>query len=487
MRLSMLDIAKARAHASPVRLAFVGSLLLSLIAIAGTVTVGKDAAHYLDVARQALDRGPAVAFQLFTWPWFPLLLAATHSLLGIPLELAAYLWCALLMAGTCALMVAITQRLVTGSGYWACLVVLSIPACNHLRYDIIREFGFWFFCTLALWLALDWLRHGGWRRAIAVQAAIAAAALFRLEAVFLFAALTLCLLPEFRARQTWLQLLQINVLPLAAMLAALVLLLAGQELAQPRVAHFLSLLDPRNFLARFDLMAGDFAQAALRKNSATDAPQIVFFGLVFTLLVKFLTLSGPLALPLLYRGNWPVLGEYWRKLRPLAWAWFLYFGILLLFFIQERFVNSRYVSFLNLLAVPLLSLSLLRFAPRFPRLAKLLVALALLVMLHNVVSFAAKKTHYLEAGAWLAQNTAPADLIFYDDSRLAYYAGRGYPFMPVTREQAMTMENSPKYRYFAIVARPDEPALQLWMTQQQKRILGHFANRKGDTVLIVGD
>jgi hypothetical protein len=487
MRLSMFDIAKARAHVSPVPLAFVASLVLSLIAVAGTVTVGKDAAHYLDVARQALDHGPAVAFQLFNWPWFPLLLAATHAFLGVPLELAAYLWCALLMAGTCALMVAISQRLVVGSGYWACLVVLSIPACNHLRYDIIREFGFWFFCTLALWLALDWLERGGWRRAIAVQAAIAAAALFRLEAVFLFAALTLCLLPEYRVRRTWLKLLQINALPLLAMLAVLVLLVTGQEFAQPRVLHFLSLLDPRNFVARFELLVGDFAHAALQKNAADEARLIILFGLPLTLLSKFLTLCGPLALPLLYRGSWPAFGDYWRKLRPLAWAWFLYFAILMLFFIQERFVNPRYVSFLNLLAVPLLSIALLRFAGHFPRLGRLLVALALLVMLHNVISFAAKKTHYLEAGAWISQHTAPSDPIYYEDSRLAYYAGRGYPFMPVTRAQAMSGENSPTYRYFVIVAKPDDPAVRLWLAQQKKRILGQFANRKGDAVLVVGD
>jgi len=472
---------------SPVHLAFVASLLLSWIAIAGTVTIGKDAAYYLDVARLAHEQGLAAAFQLFSWPWFPLLLAATQAFLGLPLELAAHLWCALLMAGACALMVAITQRLLAGSGYWACLVVLSIPGSNHLRYDIIREFGLWFFCMLALWLALDWLPRGGWRRALTVQLAIAAAALFRLEAVFLFPVLALCLLADWKTPRTWLQLLQLHLLPLAALLATLGILLAGQEFANERVLYFLSLLDPRKFLAGFDRMADLFARAALQAHAADEARQIVFFGLPLMLLSKFLTLCGPLALPLLYRGAWPAVVDYWRRFRPLAWAWLLYFGILLLFFIQERFINARYVSFLNLLAVPLLSLLLLRFAAAFPRLAKLLVALALLVMLQNVVSFSAKKTHYREAGAWLAQHTAPADPIYYEDSRLAYYAGRGYPFMPVTREQAMSGEDAPKYRYFVIVARPDDPAVRLWLAQQKKRILGQFANRKGDTVLVIGD
>ncbi len=146
----MVDVLAALRRISPVQIAFLGSLLLSLIAIAGTLTLAKDAARYLYVSQQIVEQGPRVAFDLFSWPWFSLLLAATQRLSGLPLELTAYLWCAFLMAGTCALLVAITQRYVIDSGYWACLVVLSIPAFNHLRYDIIREFGFWFFCTLAL-------------------------------------------------------------------------------------------------------------------------------------------------------------------------------------------------------------------------------------------------------------------------------------------------------------------------------------------------
>jgi hypothetical protein len=487
MRFWMLDTLTRLRRISPVQLAFFGSLLLSLIAVVGTVTVGKDAARYLYVSQQIVEHGSAVAFELFNWPWFSLLLAGTHWISGVSLELVAYLWCALLMAGTCALLVAITQRQVPGGGYWACLLVLAIPAFNHLRNDIIREFGLWFFCTLAFSLALRWQERGGWLRALLVQLAIVAAALFRLEAVLLFPVLGLCLVGELQTREGWRRLLQINLFPLAGIVAALLWLLSGHALAQARVDYVVALLDPRSFLAGFNVMASSFAKVALQKYSADEARQVVFFGLLFTLLSKFVAQCGPFALPLLYRPGWRGVAEYWRKFRPLAWAWLVYFCVLLIFFIQERFINSRYVSFLNLLAVPLLTIVLLCFARNFPRLARIFVVMALLVMLQNVVSFSAKKTHYLEAGAWLSQHTSPADAIFYEDSRFAYYAGRGYPYMPVTREQAMSAEHAQKFRYFVLIARPDDAALQLWMTQQHKQVLTQFANRKGDTVLVLGD
>ena len=140
---------------SPALVTFVSSLVLSLIAVAGVVTVGKDAAFYLDIAQQTSEHGIAVAQAQFNWPWFILLLAGTHKYLGVPLELAAYLWCAVFMAGTCALLVDNVRRRVPAAAWWASLVVLAMPAFNEFRGDILREFGFWFFSVLTFWLRVS--------------------------------------------------------------------------------------------------------------------------------------------------------------------------------------------------------------------------------------------------------------------------------------------------------------------------------------------
>src|SRR5690606_5021810 len=146
---------------SPVWLAFFGSLLLSLIAVLGEATVGKDAAFYLDIARQTVEQGPAIATQRFNWPWCVYLLAYTHKASGIPLELLAYLWCGLFLAGACALLTDCVRRVRPELAYWACLVVLAVPAYNALRGDILREYGFWFGTALTLWLAMRWQARGG--------------------------------------------------------------------------------------------------------------------------------------------------------------------------------------------------------------------------------------------------------------------------------------------------------------------------------------
>ncbi len=460
-----------------------------MVAISGSVIVGRDAAFYLNIAEQVVEHGPGVAQAQFDWPWFAILLAATNWLLGLPLEQAAYLWCALLMAGTCALMVAIIERRLAVSGYWACLVVLSVPAFNQFRYDIIREFGFWFFSILALGLALRWLERGDWRSAAWLQAAIIAAALFRLEAVFLLPVVSLCLLPKLNTREAWGRLLQINILPMVGILTVLIRAMSGGEAHAARIAYYASLLTPHSLLARFDAIAGAFTQAALQEYARGDAYVMVFFGLVALIVSKFLYLCGPFALPFLYPASWLAVGDYWRRLRPFAYAWLLYFCILLLFVVQLGFINSRYISFLNLLSVPLLTMMLVSFFRRFPRYSKIFVALALVIMMANVVSLGAKKTHYLEASAWLSHNTQPSDAIYYDDSRVAYYAGRGYPTTMPTREQLLAEEgkSAKRFRYFVISAKENDPLLERWLTSQGKRVLSKFANRKGETLLIVGD
>src|SRR5690606_36901804 len=153
-------------------------------------TVGKDAAFYLDIARQTVEQGPEITTQRFNWPWFPLLLALTHWL-GIPLELAAYGWCALFMAGACALLVDFVRSKGPDAAWWTCVVVLAMPAFNECRGDILSEFGFWFFSVLTIWMAARWDEQGGWWRLLALFPTVLFAALFRLEAAFLLPALML--------------------------------------------------------------------------------------------------------------------------------------------------------------------------------------------------------------------------------------------------------------------------------------------------------
>lgn len=470
----------------PVRVVFLGSLLLSLIAVMGLVTIGRDAAFYLTIAQGVTEQGPKLAFQSFDWPWFTLLIAGTHIVLPLPFELIAHLWCALFLAGTCALIVDSVRLRTPEAARWACLVVLAMPAVNQDRDDILREFGFWFFCSLTLWLALRWQAHGGWLRAGSIHVAIVAALFFRLEAVLLWPALMLWQLPNLWSNKHRQQVLQFSLLPILGLILAVVVLSAVGGLSSVRVEAYLGMINPKNIFASFDLLSEQFANTLINPFSRSDAGRIIFFGMVATVVILFVNLMGIFGTSFLYRGSWGVLGIYWRQYRPFAWAILLYLVVLMLFFIKQQFMIGRYVSFMNLLFVPALAMAMVVFARRFPRLGKVVLVIGLLLLLSNVISTGAKKTQYIEAGHWVAANIEPGASVYYEDGRFSYYAGRGYIFPRMTREQAMAPEQADRYRYFLVEAKVDEPWLHEWLAGHEMRIIAHFANRKGATVVVIG-
>ena len=473
---------------SPVWFAFLASLLLSLIAVLGVVTVGKDAAFYLDIAKQASEQGVGVAQERFNWPWFVLLLAGSHKYLGLPLELAGYLWCALFMAGTCALLVDVVRRRVPEAAWWACLVVLAMPAFNQFRNDILREFGFWFFSVLTLWLALRWQHGGGWLRLLLIFPAALGAALFRLEAVLLLPALALWQLPalfDSVRRKRALQLYLLLALLAVAAGLGLYALIRFYDFPVSRLNYYFSLLDPRHLINSLDSFAGRLADSMTYKFSRDDAGMIVLCGLFVTLLIKFLQLLGPFALILLDRHCWLRLPAVVRAFSLFGWAFLLYLLVLYTFFIHEQFTTTRYLSLLNILAVPAVAVLFSQLSSRWPRLVRAFVVLALLVMLANVVSLSAKKTHLVEAGHWLSEHVEADANIYYEDLRIGYYAGFGYQLERAVPRPAALAAPEP-YAYLLIEADGDEPWLLEWLEQHDRRVLARFANRKDDAVLVIG-
>nr|WP_189673765.1 hypothetical protein [Pseudomonas khorasanensis] len=453
-----------------------------MIAVLGTATVGRDAALYIDTAQQVVLHGTDAAWQHFDWPWFSLLLALTHRVLHLPLELSAYLWCGLFFAGTSALMVDCVRRRSPELAGWACLIVLAMPAFNAFRNDIIRECGFWFFCTLTLWQALRWQALGGWLRAAMIHLAILAAALFRLEALLLLPALGLWQLPGLWSSGQRSRVLQFALLPVLGLLAAS----AWGVFMSARFMFYLDMIAPQGVYASFQMLSDQFAHSLINKYSQDEAGRIVFFGMLGTMTITFIKLMGPFAAPFVLRRNWGVLGVYWRDYRPFAWAALLYLVVLIVFFIKMQFMNTRYLSFLNLLFVPVLAMGMAAFARQCPRWSKVLVVVALLVMLSNVISTGAGKTHYVAAGRWVSTHVEPDAAAWFEDGRISYYAGRGYVLPTLTREQAMSAEHAGQYRYFLIEGKGDEPWLSEWLVAHKMRIIERFANRKGATILIIG-
>jgi hypothetical protein len=298
-------------------------------------------------------------------------------------------------------------------------------------------------------------------------------------------ALVLWLAPGLRARDGWVRMAQLVVLPLCVVIAMTAML--GGMLHLGRIENFLGMVDPQQVFSKFNAVSDRLASTVLMKYSADDAGNILVFGMLGVTLLMFAKLLGPFSIPFLTRTGWRGARASLKSFDLFAWTWLFYLLVLMFFFVQQLFINSRYASFLDWLAVPLVVAGVYAFTQRFPRGGKGLAVLAVLVLLANVISLSPKKTHYIEAGHWVAEHVEPDASVYYSDPRIGYYAGRGYEPRVLEQEEALGDAGHGKFTYLLIEAKSDDAEVLQWLAANGKVILAQFSNaKKKATVLVLG-
>lgn len=469
----------------PVRAAFLGSLLLSWIALDGAL-INRDGIHYVEAARAMLEEGFLFRHPGFDWQFLSILMASLSALTGLAPETAGHLLNALMLAGTCSLLVAITRQRLPEAAWAACLVVLAMPAYNGYRNELLREYGYWFFCLLAFWLAMRWEAAPRWREAIACQLALGIAALFRLEAVAFYPALMLWQAMAAPAGLRLRRVLQMGSMPLAAASIGVVLYGTGLLAVPSRVTYYLDAANPLQTLQILNEAGSRMSEAVFKyKYSREEAGYILFFGLLSVIPMKFLKMTGVFLVPVVYQLAVQPLRAVLARWQPLPWAFLAYLLVLAAFVTHQFFLVGRYVSMLNLLMVPVAAAGFALLMRRFPRWKWLMVALALLTMAANVVSFSPKKTHIVEAGRWLGANAPDSRRVGVDNARIAYYAGwRAAQSVSLERPVLAQALAERRIDMVAIeIPRKDDTA-EKWLAGQGLRPLQRFANRAGDAVVV---
>lgn len=476
------------ARISPAWAAFIASLVLSAIAIYGNSEPNRDGMLYIETARLFNENGLAAARANFDWIIFPIFIACTSKLSGLGYETASYLLNALLLAGVCATLVKITAELEMRAAWSACLVALAIPAINHYREFLIREFGFWLFCLLAVLFALRWAKRPNWAGGSIVQACLGAASLFRLEAAAFFAALALWqLLAAGSWRQRLQRLLMLAWLPLLGGLIGGALMLTGSINVGGRISSYAAAANPFALFAKFKLAAKQFSAAVLNHYSQDEAGAILFFGLLSMIPKKFLELSGAFIIPLIYffTANSPH-----RKIagyHTIAWFFTVYCVVLAAFLTFNLFLSARYVTFLNILTVPLIAVGLAGLLDRLPRWRYAIVSFALLLALANAISLSPKKTQYRDAGLWIAANAQSAQTIFIDDSRTGYHAGPQHYWAVTKRGEIDVVQAIEKrqFGYYAFELSRRDTQKAGWIRSLNLDEVKRFNNAQGDAVIIM--
>lgn len=470
--------------AKPLLFTALVSLLLSWVAIAGVVTIGKDGVLYIDIAQKITEHGPAIAFEIFNWPWFSFLLSYSHQLTGLAYETIAYLYSMLFMAGLCVTLVSVVKAKEPEAVWWAVLLVLSIPAFNGFRYEIIRETGFWFFSILSLRLVM--LPSVSFLLGIGIQLCIALAALFRFEAVFLFAALFVYVAffkqvesPKHRVILA----LKFFSLGMVLLLLLVVYFVVSGASLQERIQQQLIMINPLAIYESFKVKTEVIVAHGFAKWAASDMPVILLAGIFTAIVLRVLTYIGISSLLLVSTRARSVFVSSFLKYKVFVISAAIYFVILYVFFIQAGFTNSRYISLLVILLVPCLASMLSSYFKDKPKLLAGFIAISVLFSVANVVSTSVKKTHYLEAAQWIENNLTMQDKVYFEDYRISYYAGFGYSLVGGANFYQLINNADSPYNYYVFELTAGQQ-LNDTLQAHNAQIIASFTNGK-KTVFII--
>lgn len=461
----------------PVRTAFLGSLLLSFIALQKG-TLNRDGMLYVETARIFIEQGFHAAMANFNWPFLSLLMAWLSLPTGLDLETSGHLLNALFMAGACALLVACARRGFLEATWHVCLVVLALPGLNGYRDELLREYGSWFFIMLAIWLALRWSDAPRWPLAIASQLALGMAALFRPEALALSLALICWQGFTAPAGERWRRLANIGSLPIFGFAALLVLLAVG-EFNLGRLSGDFQRFFLTNFSKHAEAIAG-----VLPEYGQPQASLILFFGSLAIVPLKFVGKLGGFVVPLLLAFGNLTARDVLVRAGPLAWAFLLHFLVLCVFVLETQFLAGRYVGLLLLFSAPVTGYGLWRMCQRFPRWRTAMWAVVALVLVANVVSLSPPKQHYKQAGAWLAANAVESPRIYVESARTAFYAGWRYSGTAPDRPRLEDGLVHGEYDLVVLEVSRNEPEIDPWLSSLGLYRVETFAHSNGDAVIV---
>jgi hypothetical protein len=465
---------------TPVSVAFFASLLLTVIAHHNK-SINRDGILYVHVALEFLENGFDAARSTFQWPFLSILMAVVAKLTGLGPEHAGYLLNAFFLAGAGALLVSCAGRARPEIAWATCLAVLAIPGLNEYRHELLREYGCWFFVMLAFWLALRWAESPRWKTALAVQACIATAALFRPEALAFFVALFFWQAWQAPRPERLQRLMMIGALPLLGGILLLGLYFSGGISGSSRLAWDLQ----RFSLSSFDIKAQALA-SALNDFGKDNAGRILFFGSLAVVPLKIIGKLGVFLVPLAYFLFSGQLRPAVARCALFVWGIAVYLLVLAVFVLDMQFLQGRYVGLILLFSAPFVGFGLWQMIQRYPRWRVLILLPAVLMIIINLKALGPGRDYYVEAGAWLASNVKNTSRVYNENTRMLHYAG-WYKTNHIDKENRSSIRKvlaENKYDYFVFDVAANDPPIGPWLEQNGFQVVKRFGRADGEGIVV---
>lgn len=397
--------------------------------------INDDGIEYVFAAHSYVQSDLATALTFRPELTFFSQIAWLSKITGLSLPASSYalslFWQILLTCGFVAVVRALGAT--TNEQILAIVVIASVASLNHLRPHIIKGFGFWACQLWALWALLGFVNSRRWPLLLLWLGLSALAIFYRVEgfAYVVGIGLILPFLLSGSARN------QYTAIVLIALLSSFgVLLLAGNSLENTGTRfsplHILNTEIDRlkQLSAGLNSLKEDIRTNMPNKWARQTASDLVIGGLLLhTVKTLFWASHGVLLVVLLAHRRAKLR---WRQPETQVIAAYVIIGLLIsLYVVASRFfVDQRYVFLPALiLCVPLPFLISRLFNSATPstpgsRITKWAVVMIVAInVLKPIFDDDDAKNYIKEAGEWVRHHLPRAASIYYNDKKIAYYAG----------------------------------------------------------------
>ncbi|EEF78870.1 hypothetical protein [Methylophaga thiooxydans] len=467
------------------------SLLLSAAAYYFDDIINRDGVMYMEMVQAYFDGGLSSMATIYDWPFFAMLTAWFSQLSGLPIELSANTLNSILFVVFTDALLLISHRLLPNLRQVgiAAVLILSFYSINDYRDFVIRDIGYWAFCSLALYQLMRYQAEPKLKTAIQWQVSALVAVLFRVEGIILLFLMPFFALSSCQLKSSIRELVRLHSLNLmiGVVLAIAALSLTEWFNAFDKVSDYLTYLNTEALQLKLDERLNVMEKRILSPFSADYSALILFSGLSVMLLYKLLAgVSGYYGLIWLValKTTTSVPAHRYRKL---LWG-FLAVNILILlaFLFRQYFVVTRYCAMaivgLFLLLLPKMTQAIE--AAWLNRRYRLFAFFAFLVFagfvdaLHTTNS----KSYIKNTAIWAQQNLNQNSLIATDDEFIQYYFKRNNDRPIVYHPQGF--KNIERFDYLIRVEKKDAKTLAQLYGVTTAEIVYELHNRRGNKATI---
>jgi len=413
------------------------SLLLSVTAFYIDDIINPDGILYIHMAEAFVDNGLAgiKEYTSYNWPFFAIFIAGLHSLTTLPLELCSNILNSLFFVIFTDTLLLISNKTFINKQnlILAAIFIICFQSFNEYRDYIVRDIGYWAFCSLSLYRFIIFIESPSVRNATIWQLVAIIAILFRVEGVVFLFGLPLYLWLCTPIKQALKSYLQLNYLVIITLVSTTIFAIGQTGLATVfgKLTTVLSYIEPARFMQTLTEKSDIIADQVLNQYSDRFSTLILVSGLITMLIYK---LVKALSLPyfaLYIASIWNRKIESHPHQKLIIYFVLLNIILLLAFLFHEYFMSKRYVIMagagLFLLMLPSLCSYIDRLFHHRSRKTLGFIALLLIIGLVDSMTQSGSKAYIQSTAIWASNNLPEGSRILTNNVRADYYVHKSNP------------------------------------------------------------